>query len=221
VIPAYQESDRIHWVVRGVLSHCADVVVVDDGSTDATSEQARQAGAVVLRHELKRGKGAALATGFHYVIEQGFTAAVTLDGNGRHSPSDIPALVEAHLRTGTHVIVGNRMGSEDSLPLVRRWTNRLATAILNHRMGGYIPDSQCGFRFYCCDVFQHVNVRSTGRSAESEMLLELSAHRYRVDSVPVEMSYGRDRSLLSPLRDALEFILMLRRQRRLHPRVRA
>lgn len=221
VIPARQEADRIHWVIKGVQPYCADIVVVDDGSTDETGKQAAAAGATVLRHEVNRGKGAALATGFRYAREHGYEAVVTMDANGRHSPSDIPAFLDAHARTGAPVIVGNRMGEADSLPPARRLMNRLATAVLNRRMNWYLPDTQCGFRFYTCDVFEHVDVRSTGRSAESEMLLELNSRRYRIDSVPVEMAYGRERSFLGPLRDTLEFVFMLRRQRRRHPRLRA
>jgi glycosyltransferase involved in cell wall biosynthesis len=220
IIPAHHEAERIHWVVKGVRRHCADVVVVDDGSSDATAEVARNAGAVVLVHARNRGKGAALSTGFQYAIEQNYDLAITLNGNGRHSPDDIPVFLDAYRRTGFPVIVGNRMGNADAIPVLRRMVNRLATWLLTSRMHGYVPDTQCGFRLYQVNALRHITIAATGRSAVSEILLKLAERSFHIDSVPVDVAYGKERGSFSPLRDGCEFLAMFYRHARRRPRRR-
>src|SRR5512142_1533144 len=96
VIPALNAAGMVGDVVRGSKTFIEDVVVVDDGSTDSTGEEARANGAVVLRHEVNRGKGAALRTGFEWALARGFGAVVTLDADRQHLPSDIPKFLEAY-----------------------------------------------------------------------------------------------------------------------------
>lgn len=91
LIPAYREEAHIAPVVREVLDYCSDVIVIDDGSPDETAKMATAAGATVLAHVRNQGKGAALQTGFDHAREQGFDLAITLDADGQHAPSDIPA----------------------------------------------------------------------------------------------------------------------------------
>src|SRR5690349_1230586 len=94
VIPCLNEEATIGPLVAGVRRHVSHVLVIDDGSSDQTGLAARQAGAEVLRHETSRGKGAALRTGWRQAQERGFRWALTLDGDGQHSPEDIPAFFQ-------------------------------------------------------------------------------------------------------------------------------
>jgi glycosyltransferase involved in cell wall biosynthesis len=218
LIPGYNESSRIGAVVRQVLEFLPDVVVVDDGSGDATAEEARAAGAVVLRHEVNQGKGAALATGFAHARAKGFGWVITLDADGQHAPSDIPRFVEAYVRTGIPVLVGNRMGETATMPRIRRWTNTYMSNLLSREMGQFVPDTQCGYRLYRIDVLPFLLTRSARFEAESESLLNVAARGLTIGPVPISVIYleGRE-SHIRPVRDTIRFFSMLsdyRRRRR-------
>ena len=128
LIPAYNEAKRVGAVVREVLDYCPDVVVIDDGSPDDTDRVAAEAGATVLEHVHNQGKGAALQTGFDYAREHGYDLAITLDADGQHAPSDIPAFLQAYERTHSPVLVGNRMGDVAAMPRLRHTALRRASA---------------------------------------------------------------------------------------------
>src|ERR1043166_2585743 len=99
LIPCYNEDARVSEVVRRTRPHVDAVVVIDDGSPDSTSEVAKKAGAIVLRHEVNQGKGAAIRTGMQYAVEKGFDLMVFLDGDGQHNPDQIRKFVEMQQAT--------------------------------------------------------------------------------------------------------------------------
>ena len=213
VIPAYNEERRIAAVVRRVREQVPAAIVVDDGSRDGTAREAEEAGALVLRHETNRGNGAALETGFRYARGKGFDYVITMDGDGQHDPADLPKFVEAYVRTGIPVLVGNRMVDAGGMPWVRRFTNRVMSWLLSREMGQYVPDTQCGYRLLRCDVVPLVSAESTRYAAESEMLLHVADRGIRIDAVPVATIYRDEKSKINPFRDTIRFISMLRRYR--------
>ncbi len=211
VIPAFKEEIRIRSVVYDVQKYAEHVVVVDDGSPDRTAEEAQVGNAIVLRHTINQGKGAALHSGFEYARRNGFDYVITLDADGQHAPSDVPAFVEAYIRTGIPVLIGNRMTHLESMPPLRRRTNLFMSWLLSRAMGQYVPDTQNGFRLYRCDVIPYVEVGSGGYAAESEILLQAARRGLRIDSVPVQTIYDGEVSGINPFRDTLNFLSMLRR----------
>jgi glycosyltransferase involved in cell wall biosynthesis len=221
IIPAYKEAGRIGGVVRRTLEFLPDVVVVDDGSGDATADEAREAGAVVLKLATNKGKGAALAEGFAHAKSKGFAWVITLDADGQHDPADIPKFVEAYVRTGIPVLVGNRMGDTATMPRVRRLTNTFMSNLLSREMGQYVPDTQCGYRLYRTDVLPFLATQSTRFAAESESLLHVAERGLSIGAVPIAVIYleGRE-SHIRPFRDSMRFFSMLmdyRRTRRRPP----
>jgi glycosyltransferase involved in cell wall biosynthesis len=212
VIPAYREQGRIGAVVRRVREFCPDVIVVDDGSDDHTGDEAREAGATVLRQPVNAGKGAALCAGFRLAAERGYPFLVTLDADGQHDPADIPSLVEEHRRTGAPVVVGNRMGNPRAMPFVRKATNYVMSWLLSRKMGQWVPDTQTGYRLYRTDAILAATERATSPrfAAESEVLLELAARGAKIAAAPIRVIYGDERSKIHPVKDTIRFLRMLR-----------
>ena len=213
VIPCFREAGRIGATVTAVSAHCPHVVVVDDGSGDSTAEEAAATGAHVIRHETNRGKGEALNTGFAYALEQGFDFVITMDGDGQHAPDDIPSFLNVYKDSDAMVLVGTRMQDTGSMPLVRRLTNCFMSWLLSRMMGQRVPDTQCGYRLYRTDVLTSMPSMSQRFAAESEILLDLAADGVRIESVPITVIYGDERSKIRAYRDTLRFFEMLIRWR--------
>src|SRR4030042_6886904 len=124
VIPAFNEERTIGRVVRDAMKHVSEVVVVDDGSADATSQTAIGAGATVLRHSKNKGYGSALATGFQHFRNNGANILVVLDGDGQHDPAEIPILIQPILEGLADIVTGSRFmnsGSGNDMPLYRQF----------------------------------------------------------------------------------------------------
>ncbi len=210
LIPAYNEGQRVAPVIRAVAAVCPHVIVVDDGSPDDTADVARAAGATVLVHEVNKGKGAALNTGFTHAREQGYEFVVTLDADGQHAADDIPGFIEAYAETGVPVIIGNRMADTATMPLIRRWTNQFMSWLLSRKMGQRVPDTQNGFRLYRTDIIPELPTGSQRFAAESEILLELAARGVKMGAVPIKVIYGDEKSKIHPIRDTVRFFDMLK-----------
>lgn len=214
VVPAFEESRHIADVVRNIRAQLPDVIVVDDGSNDDTAARAEQAGAVVIRHDENRGKGVALNTGFEYARAHAFDYVITMDADGQHDPAEIPRFIEAYVRTGIPVLVGNRMGNVGQMPLIRKWTNQFMSWLLSREMRQYVPDTQCGYRLYRCNVVPFVCADAARYAAESEILLNVAARGIRIDSVPISTIYGNETSQVHPIKDTVRFFWMFWQLRR-------
>ncbi len=188
--------------VRTVLPH---VVVIDDGSSDATVEIAVAQGAHVLSHPVNQGKGAALKTGLQHASGAGFQFAITLDGDGQHDPRDLPKFVDAARLDDCDLVIGDRMGDTRSMPWVRRWVNRWMSRRISRRAGRGLPDTQCGYRLIRLASWRTLDLRTTGFEIESELLLASIEAGLRVGFVPVRTIYRTGQSKIHPLRDALRW----------------
>ena len=205
VIPCFNEGATIAGLVGAALQHLPQVVVVDDGSTDRTSEAAQAAGARMVRHETNRGKGAALRTGLALAVKQGFEWAVTLDGDGQHAPDDIPAFLRCAGQTGALLIIGNRMHNAQAIPWLRRQVNSWMSRQLSRRAGKPLPDTQCGFRLIHLETWASLSLKTEHFEVESEMLMAFLAAAYSVAFVPIQTIGRRRNSRIDPLADSLRW----------------
>jgi glycosyltransferase involved in cell wall biosynthesis len=205
VIPCFNEGATIAGLVGAALQHLPLVVVVDDGSTDMTSEAAQSAGARMVRHETNRGKGAALRTGLALAVKQGFEWAVTLDGDGQHAPDDIPAFLRCAGQTGALLVIGNRMHNAQAIPWLRRQVNAWMSRQLSRRAGRPLPDTQCGFRLIRLETWAGLSLKTEHFEVESEMLMAFLAAAYPVAFVPIQVIGRRRHSRIAPLTDSLRW----------------
>ena len=204
-IPAYQAAPSVGDVVRRALEQVAEVVVIDDGSTDGTGEAARAAGARVLTHGENRGKGAALATAFAELFGgPGAPAAVvTLDADGQHLPEEIPRLLTAW-RAGADLVIGSREALFGEMSRVRRFANRTSSRLISILAGERLADVQSGFRLYTPAVIA-AGFAETGFEAESAVVVRAVRRGLKVVAVPVRLGFadGRCTSHYRPLADSL------------------
>lgn len=216
LIPCYFEAKHIRDVAQRALAQLDTVLVVDDGSTDATAAEAGAAGAEVIRHELNQGKGAAIKTGLRALsARRGIEYVLVLDGDGQHLPEEIPHFIEEANRSGVSMIVGNRMSDLRAMPFVRRLTNRFMSSQISAVCEQEIPDTQCGFRMFHRELAaQLCAAPSTKYDYETEMLVIASRLGCRIAAVPVSTIYGDEKSKIHPVRDTLRFFKLMARLKR-------
>jgi glycosyltransferase involved in cell wall biosynthesis len=211
LIPAYNESGHIGDLVRQLRKMDFEPIVIDDGSVDKTAEIARKEGAKVIRSNVNLGKGEALKRGFSAALKEGYDAVVIMDGDGQHSPDDIAKFIKVAEKSPNALLIGNRMGNAENMPLARHLTNRFMSFILSGICRQRIPDSQCGFRLMQKELFKKIYLESSRFEIESEILIKAARLGVKIISVPIETLYGRETSQISPFWDTCRFIYLLLR----------
>lgn len=198
--------------MRGALVHLP-VLVVDDGSTDATAAEAEAAGASVLGQRPNQGKGAALRAGFRWASDRGYDAVVTLDGDGQHDPAAIPAFLAARAVAGDALVIGCR--DFRRMPAVRRLANSIGGRAFSWAVGRDIPDNQSGYRLIdrrLMDVLQAS--RESGFAFEVEMITTCIRGGWPMAWVPIRTIYGAEPSHIRPLAHLASFVRVVRAARR-------
>ncbi len=223
-IPAYQAAPTVGQVVRDVLAARSaglailpEVLVVDDGSTDATAAEARQAGARVISLPANQGKGAALAVAFADLFgggDRGATAVVTLDADGQHLAHEIPKLLAA-AAPDADLVLGVRDHLFTSMSRVRRASNRLSSRAISFAAGQPLADVQTGFRFYSRRLIERVGFPEKRFEAESAVVVRAARAGFSVLTVPVHLGFadGRTTSHYRPLIDSLRIASAVTRAR--------
>ena len=201
IIPAFNEAATISDVVGGLQGIVDHVLVVDDGSTDATAARARLAGAEVIGHGENRGKGHAVRSAIQSIAARDFTHAVILDGDMQHLPEEARLLLDAAARTGVDAVLGERRFGREAMPASRYHANRLGSRVLSWFVGIRFADTQCGFRVFRVEALRGLVLRARGYEIETEMLVKLSRRRARIATIPVTAVYAGQRSKLRPVRD--------------------
>jgi glycosyltransferase involved in cell wall biosynthesis len=211
VVPAFREEARIAEVVQAARRFVDTVVVIDDCSPDQTSARAAEAGAIVLRHEVNRGKGAGLKTAFAKLAELGFTHGITMDGDGQHDAEQLPAFLEALREPGVSLVLGNRFSNPKGMPFVRRMVNASMSWLISRMCRCPIPDSQCGYRGVAVANPAVLAAKSDHYDYETEVLVLTARARGAIRSIPVRTIYRGETSKIRPVRDTLRFFKLLRR----------
>ena len=205
-IPAYNEEVAIGSVVLKARKYADQVVVIDDGSTDATAEVAEAAGATVIRHGENKGYGAALRSCFEVASKLNADVLVILDGDGQHDPNDIPVVATPVLDGEADIAIGSRFLSPASqeVPSYRKFGIKAITFLSNLFSREKISDAQSGFRAYSRRAIEVLrDLESSGMKASTEILLEGGLHNLKVVEVPIHVNYNVSGSTLNPLSHGL------------------
>ncbi|HEX3704841.1 MAG TPA: glycosyltransferase family 2 protein [Vicinamibacterales bacterium] len=190
VIAAYNEGAVIGGVVRELVLDGYTVIVVDDGSRDDTGAQAQAAGAVMLRHAINRGQGAALQSGFRYALDHGARIVVTFDADGQHDVSDVSRLVEPILGGEADIALGSRfLEHAAGVPPARRMLLRAAVAFTSVVSGVSLTDAHNGMRALSRRAAEQVDLRLDRMAHASEIIDQIVRTGLRVTEVPVAVRY--------------------------------
>jgi glycosyltransferase involved in cell wall biosynthesis len=212
VIPAYNEARTIRDVAQRALAQAPLVIVVDDGSTDGTALALEGLPVIVLRNARNSGKAASLRSGAEEAIRRGAGAIITLDGDGQHSPEDLPLLAAAYAAASGRIVIGSRLHKREEIPPARYWANRFANFWIGWAAGYPIADSQSGFRIYPAALFARADVNYDEAHSfvfESEILIEAASLGIFAKCVPISVIYS-ERARPSHFRPVVDIARIVR-----------
>lgn len=193
VVPCLNEGLRIKSVIENLKPFVAKVVVVDDGSVDNTSSQAGEAGAIVLRHQINRGYGAALTTGFAWCLDNGAEIILMFDGDGQFDAAEIPKLISPLTEGRADIVLGSRFldkQSVDSTPWTKKYLILYPARILEKLVTGLpLSDVHNGFRAMMAGTVRKLTFQHDGMAWQTELDKQIKSLKLRYLEVPVKVRY--------------------------------
>lgn len=195
VIPAYNEGTVIESVVKDILlklkktNYEYTVVVVNDGSKDNTSEQARSGGAIVIDHILNTGAGGATATGLSYANQNNFDFAITMDADGQHLASDVIKGISVAKNSNADLLIGSRLIDTAGMSKVKVLGNKGLSVITKILFGVDVTDSQSGLRVYSKTALESLRWKTSGYEFCSEMLWRAKQLKLEIAEYPIKAVY--------------------------------
>ncbi len=193
-LPVYNERRHVMPVLDEVRPYCDEVLVVDDGSTDGTSELlAQRSDLHRVTHPHNRGYGAALISAFEFALSGGYDVLVTIDCDGQHEPQRIPRFVEACAGGEVDIVSGSRylepLSGDRRPPEDRRRINEIITGELNDQLGLRLTDAFCGFKAYRVPALAKFELTETGYAMPLELWVQAVATGLRIVELPVPLIY--------------------------------
>ncbi|NUM81195.1 glycosyltransferase family 2 protein [bacterium] len=212
LIPAYNAEKTIVRLVENIriaLDKNIDyaILIVDDGSDDATSNLAKDLKVEWVRHEKNLGKGAALKTGFQYMLDHGFDLVATIDADLQHDPAILPGMIDSMLQDSFDFVIGTRERNS-KMSWHRRLSNSITSWLISLRTAMDIPDSQSGYRVIRNEIIKKISLRTSRYETESELILKAARLRCRFGFYPIATIYAGEKSYIRHLSDTWRFIKM-------------
>ncbi len=211
ILPALNAARFLPQVISDIKSHHPDlrILVVDDGSTDATAEVARHAGAEVAIHKVNQGKGVALQTGYAWALKENLDWVYTMDSDGQHLPEEMAGFLTSAQDGSYDIVVGTRMAATRDMPWIRKMTNRFTSWVVSALAHQTIPDSQNGYRLYRTEILRNLVLKTNRYDSESEILVRLARKGYKIGSSPITTVYGDEESSINPFVDTGRFFRLV------------
>ena len=191
VIPAYNEESSIGKVIEKLnKKNYKNIIVVDDGSKDKTSNIAKKKNVIVLKHIVNRGQGAALETGIEYALKKGAEIIVTFDADGQFLVKDIKKIVKPVKKGKVDVTLGSRfLGKAQNIDLLKKFVLKLGCIVVFFLYGIKVTDSQNGFRAFSRKAAKKINIKTDGMEHAGEILHELKLKKLKFKEIPVTVVY--------------------------------
>ncbi|MBQ7618147.1 MAG: glycosyltransferase family 2 protein [Desulfovibrio sp.] len=193
VIPVYNHSTTLPLVVEEAQKYSLTIIVVDDGSTEKLAEALPNLPVIFVRHQVNQGKGQAICTGAKRACELGASHIITMDADGQHKAQDLPAFLAAIAQNPSAIILGLRDFSSPNIPKASRFGRKFSQFWMLVQTGLNIRDMQTGFRAYPLEIFEKLNLTSTGYDFEIEVLVKAAWAGYHLLEIPVAVDYPKDR----------------------------
>ena len=226
IIPSYNAAGTIQEVIsqiKNLDNPPEEILVVNDGSTDQTSQKACNERISVIDINTNQGKGWALKTGFEYYLGQEYKGfVICMDADLQHPPEYIPQFINYAYNTNCRFVIGNRSKKPGEMPLHRILSNRITSFIISKITGQKIYDSQCGYRLININIVKNLDLVEKGFQLESEMILKAAKQGVQIGFVPIPVIYHETGSHIGNFRDTVKFVRMIlnyllhRDSRRIH-----
>ncbi len=189
IIPAYNEEQTIGKVIEEAKKQADEVIVIDDGSKDRTKEIAILKNAIVYRHDINLGLGAALVTGFEASLKHGADITITLDADGQHNPLDVPKIVK-EIQNGAEFVIGSRLTKySKEMPTLRYFYNMAGNVFTFLLYGIWTSDSQSGLRGFSREALKKINLNSQKMEVSSEFFREAKKNNLKIKEIPIKPVY--------------------------------
>ena len=187
VVPAYNEEKNISKIIKGIKKYSKNIIIIDDGSKDYTSKIADKSSAIVLKHIINMGKGAALKTGCDFAIKQGAKRIIVLDSDAQHNPEDIPKFIK-NLESFDIVFSYRKLNKR--MPFILKFGNWFISKVIKFLYKVKLKDSQCGYRAFTAEAYKKIRWLAADYSMESEMIANTGKYKLKYKEVPIETIYG-------------------------------
>jgi glycosyltransferase involved in cell wall biosynthesis len=198
-MPAYNEAKYVGSLIVSSKQYTANVLVVDDGSTDGTSKIAELAGAAVVKHKQNQGYGSTIQTIISEAKKRNADILVILDADAQHNPEDIPALIKG-ISEGYDVVIGSREMKKNAIAAYRRLGQRVLTKATSIASREKLSDTESGFRAYSKKAIYSLELKEKGMAISSEIISEANAKGLKITEVPISVEYTKDGSTLNPVK---------------------
>ena len=199
-IPAYNEEKNIAKIITKLKKITDSIIVCDDGSSDMTSEIAKNLGVIVISHKKNMGYGAAIRTIFEKSAEIGSDILVTFDADGQHRVEDVSRVLRPLENSEADIVIGSRfLGKQSNVPNYRKLGIKVITQVTNSSIKTKLTDSQSGFRAYSKQVLSKISLSEVGMGISTEILIKASSKGLRITEVPITILYSGDTSTHNPV----------------------
>lgn len=210
-IPTYNNEFTIYHVIQEALKICPDVLIINDGSTDKTSDELKKnSGTNIIAIPKNRGKGNALREAFKWGIENAFTHLITIDADGQHNPKEIPIFINHITKDENTLLIGSRDFSSVKVPFLSRIGRKCSNIAFYLATGILLNDTQSGFRVYPLNKILNLTSKKNKYDFEIELLLKAALSGIEIKEIKVSVHYSKKTRKTSSFKPILDSVRIAR-----------